>query len=226
MRTDAYRNKRELIFLTNDPAEQHEFGKAVYQTPVGQRFLAEFELTNENLDIVQAATAKLFPGLPVTESRFVTALRLSMDACDLTRKPAAPVVASSPEPEVLRDRNGRPLTTAQVKWGEYQRFLAESSSEQVAERRRTDPGFRAFIQHNIKEEMSQPIDGAVVAQGDIRPNAPRVDDKELTRLQKFAEDFNVPPCRSSPERRCWLGINPQWESITKAFEKCRALRLL
>jgi hypothetical protein len=149
MRIDA--ETRELI-LTNDPAEQHEFGKAVYQTPVGQRFLAEFELTNENLDIVQAATAKLFPGLPVTESRFVTALRLSMDAGDLQRKPAAPVVASTPSPEVPRDKNGRPLTEAQQRWSEYRQFSETHSMDEVRARKRIDPGYRNFVEKNCERE--------------------------------------------------------------------------
>jgi hypothetical protein len=215
---------RERVY-TNDFAQQREFALAVFGTSIGKRFKKEFENTDENIQAVLDAVEKLFPGEPITESRFLKALELSMVAGDLVRKPAAPVVEQTPEPEVPRDKRGRPLTAAQIKWGEYQKFLSESSSAQVTERRRTDVGFREFCQHNLREQMAQEIDGAVVAQDDIRPKAPRVDDKELTRLQKFAEDFNALPAAAA-RKKMLAGFNPAWASFTADFEKCRALRLL
>jgi hypothetical protein len=142
---------RELV-LTEDFEEQKRFGQKVYATTTGQRFLKEFENSDENVQAVLHATAKLFPGEPITESRFVKALELTMNAGDLQRKPVAPVVASTPSPEVPRDKNNKPLSEAQQRWSEYRQFSETHTMDEVRARKRIDPGYRNFVEKNSERE--------------------------------------------------------------------------
>lgn len=169
---------------TSDFNEQKQFALEAFKTPIGERFLSNFENSPENIQVILGAATTLFPGEVIIVSRFVSAMDAAMRRAPslerwapgkLKRNPAVPVVPAAPEPEVPKDRHGKPLTPAQILWGQYQRFLNEASSAQIAERRRNDAGFRAFIQHNLRDQMDQEIDG------DMRPTNPHLTPKAPTQ---------------------------------------------
>lgn len=61
----------------------------------------------------------------------------------------------APEPEVARDRNGKPLSQSQIAWGEMARWSQQASSQEIKERRRTDPAFASFYRLNIEREARE-----------------------------------------------------------------------
>jgi hypothetical protein len=61
----------------------------------------------------------------------------------------------APEPEVPRDRNGKPLSPSQIAWGEMARWSEQASSQEIKERRRTDPAFASFYRLNIEREARE-----------------------------------------------------------------------
>jgi hypothetical protein len=68
-------------------------------------------------------------------------------------RPAEP--EQQPEPEVLRDKNGKPLSQSQIAWGEMARWSQQASSQDIRERRRTDPAFASFYRLNIEREARE-----------------------------------------------------------------------
>jgi hypothetical protein len=67
-----------------------------------------------------------------------------------TRREEEPVVE---EPEAPKDKNGRPLSAAQIAWGEMAHWSETASSHQIQERRRTDPAFASFYAKNLEREV-------------------------------------------------------------------------
>lgn len=61
----------------------------------------------------------------------------------------------APEPDVPRDKNGKPLSQSQVAWGEMARWSQQASSQEIKERRRTDPAFASFYRLNIEREARE-----------------------------------------------------------------------
>jgi hypothetical protein len=59
------------------------------------------------------------------------------------------------EPEVQRDKNGKPLSQSQIVWGEMARWSQRASSQDIRERRRTDPAFASFYRLNIEREARE-----------------------------------------------------------------------
>jgi hypothetical protein len=59
------------------------------------------------------------------------------------------------QPEVPRDRNGKPLSQSQIAWGEMARWSQQASSQDIRERRRTDPAFASFYRLNIEREARE-----------------------------------------------------------------------
>lgn len=116
---------RERVYTANFD-EQKEFAREVFKTSAGKRFLNEFENTGDNLAVVMEAAQKIYPDAQhITVSMYVDGMAASMNRAPslerwkpglLQRKPAAPVVAPTPEPEVPRDKNGKALTASQQAW--------------------------------------------------------------------------------------------------------------
>jgi hypothetical protein len=95
-----------------------------------------------------------------------------------------------PQPEVPRDKNGRPLSEAQLKWSEYTTFAKEHSSRECDERARTDVGFASFRKTNLRREMAETPVGGGATNLNQRPET-RKDDDPL--LRKFADAWKMTP---------------------------------
>jgi hypothetical protein len=199
---DDYEGSRDLTvdWIKND-AEGQEFA-AKYNSPSNVQRLAEV-LALHNFSVSSQNLSWAFHRL--------------RDSGQL----AAPQAAI--EPDVPRDRNGKSLTEAQIKWGEMIRWSEAASSRDIRLRRENDPTYREFYLKNLKTEMTQPIDGAIVEPTIGR--APYVDEAELKRLKQFARDFNLLPT-SDAKNRFKAAFNADHETFAKDFDTCCKLQLL
>ncbi|SRR6266404_3045031 len=59
------------------------------------------------------------------------------------------------EPEVPTDRNGRPLTPAQISWSEYRTYSEEHSMEQCRQRAKTDAGYGSFFRKQYERQTGE-----------------------------------------------------------------------
>lgn len=219
-------NTRERVWIPGDKTAETAFWAEVHDTSVWRRFLSEFGNTPANNQRVVEVLDQLHEDAEyITTSLYLDALGTAMNAGELDRKPITPETIVAQPTEVPRDRNGRPLSPAQVAWGEMARFANFKSMREINERKRVDPAFANFIQTNLRREMAVEIDGAVVPEGEHTGNVPRVSPSERERLVRFAQEFNALPA-SEARKKMLAGFNPQHEEFQADFEKCRALRLL
>jgi len=147
----------------DNPSAQVAFWEDIHTSSPWIRFITEFGATPSN----NAKALEILDQLhgnedDCTTGMFIDSLKVGMDAGEFTRKPVdeVPVVEQTPPPV---DRNGRPLSAAQIAWGEMERWSDAASMQQVRERKRTDPAYANFVRTNFEREMDQEISG------DVRP---------------------------------------------------------
>lgn len=218
---------RERVFDPDDKASQAAFWAEVHATPTWKRFMAEFGNSDENNETFIGVLNKLHGdgGEFYSVSQCADALEVAMNSGALLRKPVAPAAVATPPAEVPRDRNGRPLTKSQILWAEHTRFANEHSAKDCHDRARVDAGFASFVRTNLEREIAQPIDGAIVPEGERTGNVPRVSPGERERLVRFAQDFNALPVAEA-RKKLLRAYNPEHAAFQSDFEKCRSLRLL
>jgi hypothetical protein len=59
------------------------------------------------------------------------------------------------EPEVPTDRNGRPLTPAQIAWSEYRTFSESHSMVECKQRAKTDAGYGSFFRKQYERQSGE-----------------------------------------------------------------------
>jgi hypothetical protein len=92
------------------------------------------------------------------------------------------------EPEVPTDRNGRPLTTAQIAWSQYRTFSESHSMQECRNRARTDAGFASFMQKNYERESGQVADGVE----NLNAKAPQAE-QIPGNVKSFANNYRTMP---------------------------------
>lgn len=111
--------------------------------------------------------------------------------------------APEPEPEGLRDKNGKPLSEAQIRWSEYRKFAESHSMKECRERSRTDAGFASFVEKNLQREMA----GGVGDEGQNLNARPQTTKQITPELQAWAIEY-----RNTPNQRvrqlCRADFNP------------------
>jgi len=70
---------------------------------------------------------------------------------ELRRQEPEPI----PEPEVRKDKNGRPLSESQLRWSEYRQFSETHSSEECKNRAKVDAEYASFRRTNFEREAQQ-----------------------------------------------------------------------
>lgn len=187
---------RERVWVDDDPQASREFMQEVKTTAPGKRFFSDFA-SEENMQKVVEGVAKLYPDAEyITLSAFVDTLGTLIAAGELTPTHAPePVLPEAPATPVPVDRNGRPLTQAQIDWAEMAAFANERPMREINERKRIDPKFRTFIQTNLRRDMQQEIDGDVTPfNPHLKPQAPpSVSALENERLVEFARQWKLMP---------------------------------
>ena len=189
-------HSRERVWVDDDPELRKEFMAEIKQTAAGKKYFQTFA-SEENAAKVIEAVYRLYPDIEyVTVSAFVDAIGTMIAAGELTPtlEPETHTPVATPTPAPV-DKNGRPLTQAQIKWSEMTQFANEHSMREINERKRIDPVFADFIRTNLRRDMQQEIDG------DARPTNPHLEQNATPtkaamkdeRLVKFASDYRKAP---------------------------------
>jgi len=226
--------RERVLSATNTDGTNPEFWQEFRGTAVWKRFVHVYGATQANLDRIVGILNTMYPDqeyftLDQVTDVFITAIDSGGSASDpLDRKPAEiEETVQEPKP-VPTDKNGRPLSAAQIQWGEFSRWSAAASSAQVKERVRTDEAYAKFVRTNLRNEMDQPIDGDV--RGPLNPSlevkSPTQAALKNERLVAFAEKFRRMSA-SDARKAGRADINPAtWSQFQKDTEDCIRLGLL
>jgi hypothetical protein len=133
------------------------------------------------------------------------------------------VPVSEPEPEVPTDRNGRPLSEAQIRWSEYREFSESHSMKECRERARTDAGFNSFMNKNLQREMAEPGVPDAVENLNARPQVA----KQITpELQAWVEEYHRTPISRVKQLRL-ASFNPLgYKQYDEHFQAASAAGLI
>jgi hypothetical protein len=196
--------------------------------------------TNEA--IVEAVLAGLSRGEYPTTSDVCDALKALLRNGGVTKKYGSLVPRPKPElvtliAPVAVDKNNKILGSPQLAWQEHARWAATASSQQIAERRRTDASFQKFYESSLRLEMQHEIDG------DVRPTNPHIGSQAkpsqaainvaaskagltVPELHAWVEAYNETPSNRVRLLRS-AGANPTgYQQYEKAFEAAVAANLI
>src|SRR5690242_12666708 len=157
--------RERVLSLHNVDETNPAFWQEFRDTNVWKRFVEMYVATPANFERIIDILTRLYPNqdyfsVDQVEHAFKTGLNSGGTVNDpLDRAPVEETV-SEPEP-VQVDRNGRPLSASQIAFGEMSRFSETATSAQIKERKRVDPAYLRFVQHSLREQMNQPVDGDV-----------------------------------------------------------------
>ena len=176
-------NEGNLIWSLDDPDDIEDLSKEVLspQCEIGQRFAKDYYVASRKEEIRELwvrTMKQLAKSTTVTLVVAIHSLRLLMDSGAIPlRDSTTPEVLAEPvpEPEVLRDRNNKPLGPQQLKWREFLIFvngdgkdIKPASMEQVHARRRSDAEFQKFYSHQNREALAESqaqVQDAVIPEG-------------------------------------------------------------
>jgi hypothetical protein len=209
-----------------DPTDQNAveaFISEFEDTPIGQTLTEEGLTTGEHLLKIRKATEARV-GKQFTLGQFVQVAKQMLLAGELLPEPE--VI----EPPVPRDKNGKPLTQAQIAWGqqqrEYQEFTNKNSSQACIARSRVDEGYAKFLHNSNVQEMAHEISGAVIPVGDqLEPISAN------SELREFARRYSAAPAQSLKPRGGYVYLEGYdtpipYEKFVTLVEKASAARLI
>jgi hypothetical protein len=119
------------------------------------------------------------------------------------------------EPEVPRDKNGKPLSQSQIAWGEMARWSREASSQEIRERRRTDPAFASFYRLNIEREARETESTQFQLAGLSAGQATASD-----KLQRFAKLYQELPTDRLKPRGGYITLSDEFKLTKSQFDNC------
>lgn len=195
------------------------FYEDVYSTAAWKRFESEFGFA-ENKGRLGEIVNQLHGGSEhITVSQFVDALNAGMDAGEFNRKAAEQAEPEAPaQVDVPKDKNGRQLSASQIAWGEMARWSQTASSEQIKERRKTDPAFANFYRKNLEREIAGVGDAAVDLNAPVSLATKVSDD-----LKAFTEQYRRTPVaevrrlsRADSNPNGYVAYNSQISAATAA----------
>jgi hypothetical protein len=118
------------------------------------------------------------------------------------------------EPEqVPVDRNGRPLSASQIAWGEMARWSQQASSQDIRERRRTDPAFASFYRLNIEREARQTESTQFAVAGQ-----PTGQSTASERLQRFSKLYRELPTDRLKPRGGYIVLSDEFRLTKSQFD--------
>ncbi len=119
----------------------------------------------------------------------------------------------APEPDVPRDKNGKPLSQSQIAWGEMARWSEQASSQEIKERRRTDPAFASFYRLNIEREARETESTQFQIAG-LPSNQVTASDK----LQRFAKLYHETSTDRLKPRGGYITLSDEFKLTTGQFQ--------
>jgi hypothetical protein len=186
----------QITFEGTDRQEVVDALKEIFATEIGQDYRDNYYTAgtgDEDLEKILRA-AQLVTGSPnITVASMKRGLELLIDSGDLKPKDFSP---SAPLEEPVedtrpRDRNGKLLSEAQLKWSEYRKFAETASSAEIKRRKQTDGSFANFVRKSLEREMGGGVGDAVTPIGTptsrVAPTAELID---------FARKYQVEPTQN------------------------------
>jgi hypothetical protein len=164
-------------------------------TPIGQRFKDDYYVAEKEGEYTTLwiNTMKRLQGDTVTLVCALHALRLLMDSGEFVPKNQTaytPLSELVPEVEVPKDKNGKPLTDAQLKWRAFGEFEKTHSVAECRARAQRESDFGTFYRKLIEGQWSDvESSGGAVRLNERSTNAR----KAGAALQEFARLYLKEP---------------------------------
>ncbi|SRR5258708_1389670 len=146
-------------------------------------------------------------------------VRVSIGQCEFETVPEPePVV----EPEVVpTDRNGRPLTPAQIAWSEYRTFSESNSMEVCRQRAKTDAGYGSFFRKQYERQTGEVADAVDNLNQRKQVSAPQAE-----ALVAWAAEYHRTPVEKLRQLKR-ADTNPfGFQEWNRMFEACNAAGLI
>jgi hypothetical protein len=197
-------------------ASNEAFRSDLFETPEWVELRFKFDLES-GMEIVNAVIDSV-PN-PKLLSRVQSIIRKVVLAGGLTRfGNVTPINVAEPElkvePEqVPVDRNGRPLSASQIAWGEMARWSQQASSQDIRERRRTDPAFASFYRLNIERETRQTESTQFALAG-----LPTAQSTASEKLQHFAKLYRELPTDRLKPRGGYIVLSDEFRLTKSQFD--------
>jgi hypothetical protein len=218
-------NSGERVFNPEPGNEAHNeaFRSDLFETPEWVELQSKFDLES-GMEIVNAVIDTVPE--PKILSRVQSIIRTVVLAGGLTKfgnlTPRS-VVESEPEvePEIQRDKNGRPLSESQQRWSEYRQFAETHSSQECRDRARVDSGFASFRRLNLERECQETPSTQFELAGQPQSSAT----KKTSELIAFAEVYRKTPMSEVKKLRNPV-FNLNAEQYEQDFQSALAAGLL
>jgi hypothetical protein len=125
------------------------------------------------------------------------------------------------EPEVPTDRNGRPLTPAQIAWSEYRMFSESHSMQECRNRAKTDAGYGSFFRKQYERETGEVGDAVNNLNQRQQVSAPPAEE-----LVAFAAEYYKTPTEKLRQLKR-ADSNPLgYQDWNRKFEACVSAGLI
>jgi hypothetical protein len=208
----------ERVFDSSPGKEESNeaFRSDLFETPEWVELRSKFDLES-GMEIVNAVIDSVPE--PKILSRVQSIIRRVALAGGLTRfGNLTPKTVTEPEPEVAPervpvDRNGRPLGASQIAWGAMARWSQQASSQDIKERRRTDPAFASFYRLNIEREARQTESTQFAVAGQ-----PTGQSRASERLQRFVKLYRELPTDHLKPRGGYIVLSDEFRLTKSQFD--------
>jgi hypothetical protein len=192
-----------MIHREFDPTDKEEvkifIAEFLEETSIGQHLAEAGLATGAHLDQIREATEARV-GEKFTLGQYAAVAREMFLDGQLLPEPE--VI----EPEVPRDKNGKPLTAAQIAWGnqqrEYAEFTNKNTSQACIARARVDEGYAKFLHNSNLQSMAHEIGSAVTPVGD-QPEPTSAN----SELREFARRYNAAPSQNLKPRAGYVYLD-------------------
>jgi hypothetical protein len=228
-----YNDESEILFNLDDEGDCADAFKSLYEeTAIGQRYIAEFydgDKDGKNQRKILRAVDTLFSQDDdhYTVAQLVKALEtviksgqirpVEEDEDDVLE---APVVDLTP-----RDRNGKPLNSAQLLWKSYREWSETHTSSECQARARSEEAYGKFYRTNLTREFAaEQVGDAVSPAGQVAHTA-----QATPQLVQFVKDYNRETVTNLKPRAGFVtlaGEQIPWATYQDLLNKATAAHLL
>lgn len=198
----------QITFTADDQEEVVSALREIFQTEIGTTYKRVYysdERGDEDLEKILRA-AELVAGSPdISVNALTRALQLLIDSGEIQPKDFAPTTPLEEPEERPMDKNGRPLTEAQIRWSEYRSFAESASIAEINRRKQSDPGFASFVRKNWERQLAQPVGDAVTPLG-VSSLPPHDANRELV---EFVRKYHAEPIANLRPKNGMVSVGGQ-----------------
>jgi hypothetical protein len=162
----------ELIYDPSDPSTLLTILQDFFATPLGKRFVDGGFFTEYNMTLVDSVIPKLYSAdVEITQSVIADAIKTLMDAGELVayepedheltedqrRERREKEIARMKAAGIPLDKNNRPLSPAQISWGEMTRWTDSAIPGQIQKRRLEDKAYASFYTKKLETDAAATV---------------------------------------------------------------------